>query len=176
MNTEKLNDWLQLAAAVGVLVGLLLVAYELRQQQELVRAQLGSDAITATQEQFDSFQDVATARAYVKALEAPDTLTLEEQVILHSLFAEVLVATVTRHRYLNSLGVFEAGLAIPANSAAGIILGSEYGRQWWAVRRRTSARVIVDALDAAATDRDSLLMNSAALIKQTAQQQMEQQR
>ena len=54
-----------------MLAGLLLVANELRQQQELVRAQLGAEAITAHQEVLNSFQDVATARAYVKALEAP---------------------------------------------------------------------------------------------------------
>ena len=36
MNLDKLNNWLTLAANIGVLAGILLVAYEVRQNQELL--------------------------------------------------------------------------------------------------------------------------------------------
>ncbi len=36
MNLDKINDWLTLAANIGVLAGILLVAYEIRQNQELL--------------------------------------------------------------------------------------------------------------------------------------------
>ena len=43
MNLNKINDWLQLAAALGVIAGLLLVAVELRQEANLTQAEMTFD-------------------------------------------------------------------------------------------------------------------------------------
>lgn len=40
MDTNKLNKWLSLVANVGVLLGLILVAFELQQNSELMRVQI----------------------------------------------------------------------------------------------------------------------------------------
>ena len=40
MNTDKLNKWLSLGANIGVLFGLILVAFELQQNSELMRVQI----------------------------------------------------------------------------------------------------------------------------------------
>lgn len=40
MKTEKLNSWLTLGANVGVLIGLILLVFELRQNSDLMRAQM----------------------------------------------------------------------------------------------------------------------------------------
>ena len=50
MNLAKLNDWLQLAAALGVIAGLLLVAAELQQNAAVTRAMLNSDEHTQLDE------------------------------------------------------------------------------------------------------------------------------
>lgn len=42
MNFDKLNKWLSLFANVGVLIGIIVVAYELRQTQTEMRAESGS--------------------------------------------------------------------------------------------------------------------------------------
>ena len=39
MGSSKLNDWLQLAGTLGVLAGLVLLIVELRQNQDLMKAQ-----------------------------------------------------------------------------------------------------------------------------------------
>lgn len=39
MKTSKLNDWLQMAAALGVIIGLLLVAWEIRESNRQARAE-----------------------------------------------------------------------------------------------------------------------------------------
>jgi len=43
MNTTKLNDWLQIVASLAVLVGLLVVVQELRQNNSLAKAERNSD-------------------------------------------------------------------------------------------------------------------------------------
>lgn len=43
MDTDRLNRWLTLVANIGVLIGILLLVYELNQNSELMRAQISSD-------------------------------------------------------------------------------------------------------------------------------------
>ena len=43
MDTEKLNRWLALAANIGVLIGLILLVYEVRQNSGLMRAQISME-------------------------------------------------------------------------------------------------------------------------------------
>lgn len=177
MKTEKLNDWLQLAAAAGVLAGLLLVAYELRQQHELARAEMGPETFAAQQELLNSLRDVETARVYVKAFESPESLTLEEQVILDALYAETVTVTLARHNYMLARGVFEGGMTMPASVAGRILFSSNYGRQWWLARRAGFVPQVRDALDAIAVeDVESWFINHAALVKEGAIHNMEQQR
>jgi hypothetical protein len=44
MKTDAINRWLSLAANIGVMLGLVLVAYQIRQDVELTKVQLFSDA------------------------------------------------------------------------------------------------------------------------------------
>jgi hypothetical protein len=43
MNTDNLNKWLALGANFGVLIGLILLVYEVRQNSELMRAQISME-------------------------------------------------------------------------------------------------------------------------------------
>lgn len=43
MNTDKLNRWLALGANFGVLIGLILLVYEVRQNSALMRAQISME-------------------------------------------------------------------------------------------------------------------------------------
>jgi len=44
MNAEKLNNWLGLGANIGVLIGILLLVYELNQNREMTAAQIRNEA------------------------------------------------------------------------------------------------------------------------------------
>ena len=46
MDSNKLNDWFQLAGTLAVLIGLILLVYELRQNQDLMRAQTRHELAT----------------------------------------------------------------------------------------------------------------------------------
>ncbi len=43
MNNDRLNRWLSLGANIGVLIGLILLVYEVRQNSELMRAQISME-------------------------------------------------------------------------------------------------------------------------------------
>jgi len=43
MNTDRLNRWLALGANFGVLIGLILLVYEVRQNSDLMRAQISME-------------------------------------------------------------------------------------------------------------------------------------
>ena len=61
MNSEQLNNWLALLANVGVVVGLLLLAYELREAQHFAETQ-------AAVQRFDQMQSANTEMAMSDSL------------------------------------------------------------------------------------------------------------
>ena len=52
MNTENLNKWLTLSANLGVIAGIVFVAFELRQNSELMRAQISMDRSSVARQEF----------------------------------------------------------------------------------------------------------------------------
>jgi len=84
MDAKLLNDRLQLVASVGVIIGLIVVVYEIRQNSEIAR----SESFTAI---LDSWSALSIAEfesdigvIFEKSMEAPEELTTAE---LHRLGA-----------------------------------------------------------------------------------------
>jgi len=50
VKTEKPNSWLSFGANVGVIIGLVLVAYQINQEAELTKVQLFSEATSSGKE------------------------------------------------------------------------------------------------------------------------------
>lgn len=83
MNADKANRWLTLVANVGVLIGLALLIFELRQNQELTRAQIHQErASTWVSDRFDRADTEYVAPALTKFYEAgyPDNLDALEEL------------------------------------------------------------------------------------------------
>ena len=77
MNADRLNRWLTLTANIGVVLGLLLLIFELRQNQDLVRAQIHqarSDAWVSNR--FESADSEFLLPAYDKFIKAGGPLDL----------------------------------------------------------------------------------------------------
>lgn len=55
MDSSKLNDWVQIAATIGVIAGLILVAYEIRVSNRLGFEQANADRM----ERWNSLSEVA---------------------------------------------------------------------------------------------------------------------
>ena len=94
MDAEKANRWLTLVANIGVLIGLALLIVELRQNQELVRAQIHqsrSDAWVASRFERADTEYVAPMlmkffdAGYPDNHNALDALSPVEQVRMHDI-------------------------------------------------------------------------------------------
>jgi len=72
MDTEKLNRWLALAANIGMLIGLVLLVYEVRQNSDLMRAQISMERTNTTMQ---LLTDVANGGELL-----PIDVKLQEQV------------------------------------------------------------------------------------------------
>ena len=157
MRFSELNERLQLLAAVGVLAGLLMVAYELRQNNTLARA----DAIrsvsagweTLSISEFES--DIATLRA--KSFAEPENLTLAE---IHKLSSWL---TAVQTQYDRLLEMYDHGLWVDSGDMVDdpsfqiadgfeFYLNNPFGRAWYLENRNWMDPKIVEIWDRAMED------------------------
>ena len=134
MNTNSINKWLTLGANLGVLVGIVLLAYEIHQVTVTTRAEMISDFQDRWVAIDLSWQNEDLAAAWAKAMENPEDLTLTEMVQLNG-FMWSYIDHIGTNRLLWQLGVFEE----PLNSEEEIIVatshiffGNRFARAWWA--------------------------------------------
>ena len=133
MDSKKLHDWIQIIGIVAVVGSLIYVGLELRQEQRLARADLGSQSFQITAELHLTLTDPDFAKAWTKMLERPDRLTTQErhQVdgVLHA--AKTLVM---RECYLTDRGVFAECRGLVFNIGP-VFFGSDYAQNWWRKNR-----------------------------------------
>ena len=131
MNLNKLNDWLQLAAALGVIAGMIFVVLELRQNSFMLRVQLNEGSVMAHEELVRSAQQDSLARVLAKSYSSPLDLTVEDRIILHGHYEEAYLQ-VFREWLFVVRGVYSDGqLDGYYEIFAVTALSTEYGRAWW---------------------------------------------
>jgi hypothetical protein len=127
MKTESINRWLSLAANIGVMLGLVLVAYQIRQDVELTKVQLFSDATSSRKEWNQAMLGSDPMNVVMKSIENPSDLTLAE---LHVMDA-YLVGAVNELRRLELLEA--AGLDVNAEVEGlhHFFFGSRFAKAWY---------------------------------------------
>ena len=125
---DRLNAWLLLASHLGIIASLVLVALQMRQDQELTRAQLYSDATTARMELHYRMMDPETARVVIRSISDPAALTLEELRVMDS----YLLAAVNenRRRLVISSMDLDAEYGAAENSLM-FYFGNRFAKTWW---------------------------------------------
>lgn len=136
MKDTSLADWIQIAATVAVVAGLVAVVFEIRQTKELAF----SDYLDGSfGEEFENLRVVlgdSTAEALSKACFEPDTLTDEELIILDTYYTAILLRGQRTSVIENAaeFGLDVTPRLIEAVSKVGV---SEVGRAWLKVESRT---------------------------------------
>jgi hypothetical protein len=149
MNTDRLNSWLSLGANLGVLAGIILVAYEINQANLTTRAEMISNHQDRWVTIDLSWQEGEIADAWAKAMENPGELTVAEMVRLNGLMWSY-IDHIGTNRMLWELGIFDE--TIPTSEAiisanAYIFFGNEFSRAWLEENRKnlnSETMVIVD--------------------------------
>lgn len=79
MNLDLLNRWITVVANVGVLVGLLLLAFELNQNRDMIRAQTRNEIATGVMQLMSLPAENPQLASVVRRGDAGEELTPDEQ-------------------------------------------------------------------------------------------------
>ena len=90
MDTGKLDRWLGLSGNLAVLIGLILVAYQINHETELRKIQLFSDATTAINEFNLAMLGDNPTQVVAKSIEDPDSLTIAELQVMDAYLTTAL--------------------------------------------------------------------------------------
>ena len=82
MNTNQLQIWLQLGSNVGVIIGLILVAVQIKQNSDLTSLGLIASATTQETDHLNTLLGENPIAVFAKASSNPDELTLGDKYIL----------------------------------------------------------------------------------------------
>ncbi|NKC01287.1 MAG: hypothetical protein GKR90_22700 [Pseudomonadales bacterium] len=130
------SDWskgvFQLLTLVSVFVGVGLVVYELRQTQELARAQLTSEAFMLEAQNSSSLAGENPSAALAKSCLDPQGLTVTEKLQLIGLYSQAMVS-LRRIKLISEVSdVYPDGYWRQVGTGYLLpILGVKAGRAWW---------------------------------------------
>lgn len=139
------RDWLQIVTNIGVVVGLLLLIYELNQSRDLTRAQVVDSVYDAVVTRNLALVGEHPEDAIARSVFRPGELTESDAIVLSQFYTALLVSWM-RNKDEYGLGYFGETFADVVASEA-YFLNTRPGRRWWAVARSSVDPAIAAAVD-----------------------------
>ena len=131
MNVDKLNRWLTLGANVGVVIGLIVLIVELRQNSSLTRAEMEIELTTVQSDLELRMSAPDISAVWMKSVYHPEDLTPVEIKMMEG----PLVAVTQQFEHL--MNMHEAGLVSRRRveghirNSAPFYFGSRFAQNWW---------------------------------------------
>jgi hypothetical protein len=126
------SHWRDLFEATGLLAiiaSLVFVGMQVRQDQVIARAELGSQSFESMNSYKQLFADSDFAATFAKMLNQPKELTIDEALQIDN-FLRMVRSSFIRECYLKDRGVFiECDSIIRSNLAT--YFGNRYAKVWW---------------------------------------------
>jgi hypothetical protein len=131
VNVDSTNRWLTLVANVGVIVGLIFLALEIRQNTEVARSAVDLEiAAMGTDFHMRVAENPALARAYYIGMRDPDSLTEDERIQLNYLIPGVFLLMEGAHKQFIRGFLPEEGWT-PYEGLISHLLENPIVRDWW---------------------------------------------
>jgi hypothetical protein len=149
MNAERMNGWLSILANVGVLIGILFLAYEIQQNTDIIKAQTRD---TLTQKQVDYFRDIGSDPNAIDIMVrgGSEPLTDRNEVLAFSFLMQANFRMWENEYYQYTAGLFEEAEFLPRIERWRSVLSRTPGRKlvWLNVREGYSPdfRELLDQL------------------------------
>ncbi len=105
MKQSNMNDNLQLAASVGVIIGLILVMYEIRETNKIAENQAAIEMNSLYSEWTKAMMDESMAELWLKSFDSPEELTRVDLIRLRYTYFTALQAFQTNHFLWESGGL-----------------------------------------------------------------------
>lgn len=145
MQDSKISEWLQIIAALGVLVGLLLVAYEIRESNRVSISE-GSRSVAENFRQLSiSEYETDIHDLLAKSIENPEELSTAEFMRLNSYFTAI-VQTFGIWEGSYNLGTARQDGIEALKENANFYFGSKFGRAWFDENKDWIRPEIADAI------------------------------
>ena len=125
---DKLNRWLMLVSHVGILAGLVLVGLQLKQDIDLTRIQIFSDATNTRIQMHSALMGENPAPVVMKSLTHPEDLTLSELRIMDA----YLLGAINEARLRIVLA--QEGLRFDTVEEENVLMfyfGNTFAQEWW---------------------------------------------
>ena len=133
MDFGKLNNWLQVTANIGIVLGLVLVGVQLKQNSDLARIHLLHDESRRAVEFELEVVGERGAEVWAKSIEDPENLTLDEVRIMEAQLWSFIENLRGTHR-LAQLGLLEEDdWRSRVETEVTFYLSDRYSRAWWGV-------------------------------------------
>jgi len=131
VNRVKLAASLTIVANIGVILGLIIVAYEVNQNSRLARAALISEGNTASNEMFVPLMGENPSDAIARAYECPETMDFSDFVVVDT-YLWTGVSSVYRNYLLAKEGLLtDVEWKLEVDRYAAWYFGSGFPREWW---------------------------------------------
>jgi hypothetical protein len=161
MNLEKLSHWIGILANFGVVLGFVLIAFQLQQNSQALRIQaeaISSSAIIGAE---SSFMGEDIAIAYAIAVKNPKQLSDAQILQVWGYLSTSLVSGQTTYLAYKRGDVSEADWSL-AKSATAQLIDWPFGRLWWSTASNWYPEEMVSEIDVALSE----LRVSDSVVKQ----------
>jgi hypothetical protein len=137
MDSDRLNRWLTLGANLGVLVGIVFLAIEIRQNSDLARLQFSDERRSTWQQGELVVFGVSIAEVWEKSVLNPESLSLADTRILDAYLAFQLTNS-SRAFDLEKAGLLPAGTTNQwMQDNLPFFFDTEFAKTWWEIEGRT---------------------------------------
>lgn len=130
MDTNRVGHWLTLAANLGVIVGIVFLVLEIRQNVDIATAQVRLDYAAGWRSIDEQRQDEAFARVYSKSILNPDELSFSEVVQLDGYYIGVIDQMQSAYTASRS-GLRPGQFENVARQVAILYFSNTYSQAWW---------------------------------------------
>lgn len=130
MNVAKFNDTLQLLASVGVLIGLIVVAYELRQNKAFAEAEYNATTYGMWIQATAMEMETDIGEIVIKSIENPQSLSNPEKFKLNSWLTHI-ISIYDHGERAREIGVGTTASGMMSEAEVRYYFSSDYARQWF---------------------------------------------
>ena len=129
MKSIKVESWISIAANVGVIIGLVLVFIQIKQNTDITKAQIKADYHLHDMALELKMMGDHPVASFTKSLYSPEELTNEDRAVLDRYFNYGLIR-LYHMQAMRELGLVDDDLSEEI-SYLGWHFGNEIGRRWW---------------------------------------------
>jgi len=142
VDAAQLGSWLQIVANVGLIVGLILVGFQISQSNTIAMANLAAVSYQETSDRILAEMGENPASVWAKAIMEPENLTPEEILVTRT-FARWQITRMQRDALMEEMGLYSDGgwrsqLAPTGKSIGELPVAREYllnfyqdDSRWW---------------------------------------------